>query len=238
MLEAVAFDLDHTLFDSEQDFARARDAQLKEIRNHDYDIDREEYIQLTDEAREIFRERYKGDSTGDQYGKFMEIFFDLRPENPDSEELEEFDRIFYQTRLENQSLMPGAEESLSYAQDKGLKLGVITNAREIMTEERLKKFDLQEFFDIFVCSSRFGSKKSSLIPYNYFLDQLDLEGESCLMVGDDPQEDLKAKEVGMGTVLLERESQSEISPELQPDYKIKELGELKSVIENYLVQKS
>jgi len=241
MIKVAAFDLDETLFDTDHDIDRGQEAQYQALRDQGYRFNYDTYVELVEQTVERFRDKYQGDPAGNDYGNFMQLLFQVGREEaavgkvPEQEEMERLDKIFYDVRLDNQSLMPGAKEALDYFDENGVRLGVISNARKRMTERRLEEFNLDHYFETVVYLSLTGTFKSSIRPYQLFLEEMNqaeaVAGDQCVMIGDDPHEDLTAAELGMQTILFDPEHNYEGSDSRdrarEPDLIIDSLSELK-----------
>lgn len=232
MLEAIVFDLGGTLFQAEDAREKAAHAQHERMKELGYDLSREKYREISKKASKIFHEKYYRDPKRFEYGKFMEIFFDLWGKEADEEDLKEMDKAFIETSTENQKLMPHGKEAIEYCRGKGLTLGVISNGNELMTERRLKKIGMEDPFDVVLYSTGVGAEKSAVEPFKVFLRKTGLEGEECLMVGNRMDEDTYAKKVGMKIVLLTKNASDPIGEKMEPDYRIQGLDELRDIIES------
>lgn len=97
-------------------------------------------------------------------------------------------------------------DSVKYLKDKGLKVILATNPMlpRIATDMRIAwaGFEPHDFEDV----TRFEENhymKPSLNYYKEVLEDNNLKPEECLMVGNDVEEDLVAKELGLKTCLID-----------------------------------
>lgn len=84
--------------------------------------------------------------------------------------------------------------------EKGLKLGIVTDAPAIKAWMRLVETGLSELFDVVITFDDTREKKPSSRPFLKALKALKLKPEEALFVGDWPERDIKgAKALGMKT---------------------------------------
>ncbi|MFP4116262.1 MAG: HAD family hydrolase [Candidatus Aenigmatarchaeota archaeon] len=232
MLEAVIFDLGDTLISSERALEDARDRQFEAIREEGYELSREKYEELCEKTSEIYDKKYWGDENRHNPRNFMEVFFDVWDKEASEEEMERIGKAFIEGFVENMELIPGAHEVLKFCESKGLYLALISNGRKEYIMKLLSEFDLGDYFETVLPSSEYG-EKSTLEPFKVFLGRTDFEPENCLMVGNRKDEDVHAKKLGMETVWIDR-GREEVGKELEPDFRIENLEELKGIIETLL----
>ena len=84
--------------------------------------------------------------------------------------------------------------------DKGIKIGIVTDAPKLKAWIRLASIKLSNYFDVVVTFEDTKQHKPSKLPFLAALKKLDLKAEQCLMVGDWPERDIKgANDIGMKT---------------------------------------
>jgi len=97
---------------------------------------------------------------------------------------------------------PHVMETLIKLKQKGLLLGIVSDAPRMQAWLRLAEMNLIEFFDIVIALEDTGQKKPSKLPFNAAIRKLGLKPGEILFVGDNPLRDIKgAKGVGMMTAL-------------------------------------
>lgn len=231
MLQAVIFDFGGTLFRRDDAYEKAARAQWRALKEMGYDITWENYQELSRKTSEIFDERYYGSPERFEYGNYSEVFFEVWGKEGSEDDFRKADRRFREKLVESQRPMTGANEILKFCKSMDLVLGAITNGNKMMTEKRLQKLEDPDAFDEVVYTTDIGADKSRLEPFEVFLEETGLQGRKCLMVGDRPDEDTYAKKLGMETVLLTKDPLGSVGDEVEPDYRIGELVELKAIIE-------
>jgi len=95
---------------------------------------------------------------------------------------------------------PNADYVLLKLKDKGIKLGIVTDAPKLKAWIRLASMKLTNYFDVVVTFEDTKQHKPSKLPFEAALRKLKLKPQECLMVGDWPERDIKgAKALGMQT---------------------------------------
>jgi len=231
MLDAAVFDFGGTLFHSDDAVERAVDARYRETCKRGYEIDRETFDDLTARTGERFAERYHGDHRRFELGRYTELFFEVWGRDAPREDIEALDRVFWEARLDAESLDNDAESLLRHCRDHSLFVGAITNGNRLMTNRRLESMDSEDAFDLVLTSAEIGAEKSTVEPFEAFLDRTGFDGEDCLMVGDRIDEDTYAAEVGMTTVQVRAHATPPVGEVREPDYVVETLDRVEPLID-------
>lgn len=94
--------------------------------------------------------------------------------------------------------------TLNALQARGIRLAVLSNW-DISLHKVLRAFDLWGRFDLVCASLEHGVEKPDPALFRLVLEQLGVEPEHALHVGDDPLDDYQgAKSAGMRALLLDR----------------------------------
>ena len=114
------------------------------------------------------------------------------------------------------------------------KLGIVANIWSGGMNPVLERLGLEKFFDTTVASIDVGFKKPDPKIFHLALDHLELSPEEVIMVGDNPRTDIQgAHNLGIGTVRLMR-GPNRTKPDLvEPDFKIRNLSALASIVQAY-----
>ncbi len=124
---------------------------------------------------------------------------------------------------------PDARPTLEALKGRGFRLGVIANQNP-GTVERLRRWDLLQFFDVVVASAEAGVAKPDPAIFRIALEQAGCAPAQALMVGDRMDNDIApANRLGMHSVRVLRALgafHSPRSPEEEPEHTIRDLGEL------------
>jgi len=121
---------------------------------------------------------------------------------------------------------PQVRRTLIALRERGLKLGIVSDAPKLKAWIRLAEMRLTDFFDVVVTLDDTGKLKPHVLPFNAAMKELKLKPEEILFVGDNPGRDIKgAKKVGMKTALA-KYGQIFPSKNIKADYELKEVQEL------------
>jgi putative hydrolase of the HAD superfamily len=125
---------------------------------------------------------------------------------------------------------PGAKQALISLKEKGLKLAVVTDAPRLQAWLRLSAMKLDDFFDIVVALEDTGKLKPHKLPFEAALKKLKVKPSECLMVGDNPERDVKgAKALGMKTCHA-KYGLTYKADKTKADFVIKNIKELPAVV--------
>ncbi len=193
MLRAVLFDLDNTLVD----FMRMKEA-CSEAAIHSMV---ETGLPLEEEkAKKRLFEMYR--EVGIENQSIFEKFLKETIGKVDFKILAA--GIAAYRRVKAGHLVPYAHvrETLIKLKERGLKLGIVSDAPKLQAWLRLAEMNLAEFFDIVIALEDTGQLKPSELPFKQAIKKLGLKPGEILFVGDNPERDIKgAKAVGMHTAL-------------------------------------
>jgi len=100
---------------------------------------------------------------------------------------------------------PKAAECIAALKQKGFRLALATNPLfpTIATESRMRWAGLnKEDFELYTTYENSSYCKPNLDYYRAILQQLNVQPEECLMVGNDVDDDMVARDLGMQVFLL------------------------------------
>ena len=124
---------------------------------------------------------------------------------------------------------PDAFSTLAALKQRGYKLGVVAN-QNYGTEQRLKNWNLRQFFDVIAASAELGMAKPDPAIFEWALQKADCCPQDAVMVGDRMDNDMApANRLGMHTVRLLRGLGAYHKPQSadeKPEYTISSLAEL------------
>lgn len=125
---------------------------------------------------------------------------------------------------------PEAHDTLRYIKDCGICVGVISNFDERL-EKILKNLKLNQDFDFILSSKKLGVAKPSPEIFNKALDLVHCHPSEGMHVGDNYENDFKgALDVGMNALLLVKEKELIPPHDLNSQYTIHHLNEIKNYI--------
>ena len=100
---------------------------------------------------------------------------------------------------------PKAKEVIDLLKEKGIRVALATNPifPAIATEKRIAWAGLSpEDFELYTTYENSNYCKPNTEYYNEIVNQLNIQPEECLMVGNDVSDDMVAEKVGMKVFLL------------------------------------
>ncbi|MBU2638593.1 MAG: HAD family hydrolase [Nanoarchaeota archaeon] len=96
-------------------------------------------------------------------------------------------------------------EVIEMLKEKGIKLALVSNTDSVSVGKMLEKYDLRKYFDVVALSCERGMLKSDPKMFETILQELEVNAEDALMVGDSPETDIEpAKKAGVQAVLIDR----------------------------------
>lgn len=121
---------------------------------------------------------------------------------------------------------PDVESTLTELQDKYM-LALLTNGAPDLQREKIKKTNLEQYFQVIVVSGEVGVGKPNLKIFLEVLKRLKVAPQEAVMVGDNMGRDIKgAIQAGITTVWINHEG-SILIPGIKPDYEINKISDLK-----------
>ncbi|MBW2977506.1 TIGR02253 family HAD-type hydrolase [Candidatus Woesearchaeota archaeon] len=125
---------------------------------------------------------------------------------------------------------PGTKRVLIKLKEKGLKLGIVSDAPKLKAWIRLVTMKIDDFFDVIVGLEDTGRAKPSRLPFKAAIRELGVKPSSCLMVGDRPARDVKgARKLGMKTCFASYGYIGKL-PKVKADYTINWISDLVRII--------
>lgn len=205
MIKAVLFDLDGTLLPMDMDEFLKEYFHLLTKKMEKY-LEPQKFIAELMAATFAMINNTDPETTNEQV--FLKAFFSTTGLDP--QEIMPIFHEFYETdycqigkRLQPEPLV---KEIIKAAAAKGLKLVLATNPLFplIAIKERLLWAGLDPSdFDLITSYEEMHACKPHLAYYREILAKIKMKPEHCLMVGNDVEEDLVAKDLGMQTFLVE-----------------------------------
>ncbi|KXA95762.1 hypothetical protein AKJ37_06595 [candidate division MSBL1 archaeon SCGC-AAA259I09] len=200
-IHAIVFDMDNTLFD----LVKAKLNACRKVTGH---------VGIND-GEELF-EYFLRDEVGFEDVKNIADY--LRDRGFFEETVYRDCREIYENeKLENLQVYDGVRETLSYLNSQGLRLGLVSDANRKNVQARLERTKLGKYFDTTVSRERTGKTKPEPEPVKSALNDLGVDPENAMMVGDSLRRDIApGKGLGMVTAHAEygdRNLESEEGPE-------------------------
>ena len=123
---------------------------------------------------------------------------------------------------------PGVLETLRELKRQGYKRGVVSDGVRLKARMRLNEAGLDGYFDEVVTYEDTGKQKPAREPFLRICDELGVNPEECLMVGDWPERDVQGGRLaGMKTCLAKYGQMHET----KADYQIESFSKLLTVVD-------
>ena len=192
MIRAVIFDLDGTLTEFNLDIRACRTEVIKLLTKHDLPCSlfslKESAFDMLVKVKKILRAEGAGKK---EFVKFREMVFSV----VESFELEAARRT---------KMFAGILETLQKLRNMKLKLALFTISGEKATDYLLRRFHLEQFFDVVITRDAVLEVKPHLAHLEAVLDALRVKSQEAVVVGDSVRDvecasKLKVLAVGVAT---------------------------------------
>lgn len=228
-IEAVWFDLDHTLCLSTQDDAAIHEAVFERVGVDPFFEPRDLYAVDFDAVPDP-------DSEREHYEGMYAAAADIAGADPAGEVLTALAEATLEVMdTDAVTFRPGAEEALAYAREE-YTVGLLTAGTESTQTEKLDALGIREAFEATVfCGPGTGVEtKPDPEPYELALSELDVAPERAVYVGDRLDGDVAgAHEAGMRSVWVPLDRPGSTPPERpdpEPTHRLESMTELPTVL--------
>ncbi|MEI7961006.1 MAG: HAD family hydrolase [archaeon] len=216
MIKAVVFDLWNTLVSDSLDFPKL------------ISLLKQEHL-----SRKEFIEKYEKSVQLKRYKSFSEMHLDyLRAFNRTPSELaEKMLHEIYFKRANRIKIFSDVEDALSSLKIMNLKLALLSNTENIITDKIAKETNLFAHFDALCLSCDIGALKPSKKAYFCVLSKLKVKPSEVLMVGDSLRADIGgSKKAGLHNCLINRSGRILDYADVVPEFEIKSLKKVARVV--------
>jgi len=207
----VCFDLDGTLVDSKNTILESTKAALNQLN---------------------IKYKFSEDIFNNMIGKhFIDIFIELGIDNVDFDKFISIYKDLYFDFIDSSYLYNGVEEILEYLNRKQIKVSLLTTKGQDQAEKIIDHFNLQTSFNCIMGRRDGLAHKPSPEPLLVICKNLQVEPIETLIVGDTELDIQCGKNAGAFTcgATFGYRTQEQMEKE-KPDWIIKNLGEVKSII--------
>ncbi len=188
-IDAVAFDLDGTLYPNYRFYSRLIPFILKEHR----------LLLAMGKARDVLR---KKDHKGHFYDHQARIMAEILKDDPVSVK-DKTEKLIYrgwEPLFKKIKVFSHVHETLKAFKDAGLKLGLLS---DFPPEQKIEYLGLSGYWDVVLCSEEVNHLKPDPAPFLKLSELLSVPPERILYVGNSVSYDIiGAKGVGMKTALI------------------------------------
>ena len=220
-LKAVLFDLDNTLVDFMRFKKRCSEAAIRAMVEAGLGMQEEK-------AKKLLFRMYKEYGIEDQ--RIFERFLRKAMGNVDYRVLASGIAAYRRVKAGYLAPYPKVRETLIKLKEKGLVLGIVSDAPRLQAWLRLSEMNLLEFFDVVVALDDTEKLKPSRMPFKQAIKRLGLLPKEILFVGDNPRRDITgAKRVGMVTALAEYGQV--VKEKSNSDFVLKKVSDLVKAVE-------
>ena len=124
--------------------------------------------------------------------------------------------------------IPGAIELLRRFKDRGLRLALVTNGGAESQRRKIRKFGLDDIFDVVLIEGEFGQGKPHPSVFSTAMAKLNVGDSETWMVGDDLERDIAgAQRLGIYSIWVDwRGTGLPQSSRVLPDHIVKSIAQL------------
>lgn len=222
MVKAILFDLDNTLVDFIKMKMEACRSAIVAMIDNGLKMDKEEgyrklvltYFKVGIESNTAFQEFLKRE-TGEVNPKVLAAGINA----------------YVETRSQFLKLYPNVVPTLEKLKEKGLILGIVTDAPKVKAYQRLLSMKIEHYFDFVIGFEDTERKKKTDIPLKMAVEKLKLEPEEIMFVGDSMKRDvIPAKKLDVVSVFAKYGSSEKVG-RIKPDFEINSIEEILEIIE-------
>jgi phosphoglycolate phosphatase len=188
-LRAAIIDLDGTMVDTADDFTAGLNGMLAQL--DAAQTSREEVIGYIGKGsenliRNVLAQRFETDHAQDRFDEALAIY-----------QVEYAKINGAHTRL-----YPEVEAGLQAMRANGLKLACVTNKPHRFAVELLEQYGLGQYFSVVLGGDSLPQKKPDPLPMLTAAEQLGVEPEATVAIGDSENDALAGRAAGMATLTL------------------------------------
>ena len=221
MIKAVVFDLDNTLMD----YLKMKTISCREALSAMIDAGLE-----IDEKTGMKKLFGLYDEYGIEFHEAFQVFLKKEIGKIDWKILASGINAYRRVKESFLSPYPHVQSTLIKLRERGLKLGIVSDAPKMKAWLRLTGIGLADFFDVVLTVDDVeGKTKPHPMPFQEITKKLKLKPEEIIFIGDNPSRDIKgANLAGMHTVLAKYgqwKTQGKTKIE-KADYEINDIKEI------------
>jgi putative hydrolase of the HAD superfamily len=207
LLKGAVFDLGDTLMHLTVSWDRVREWRMRAIyeaftergANLELGEVKREYLRLHEEESEYAARTLEEIEIRESFVKLFDRL-EVKPEQ--QPEMEDLVKRFFALEAESWEIFPGIPEMLRQVRDLGLKMGLLSNARnDWAVREIMERLGLTRYFDVILTSAVLGVRKPRPEPFLEMLKLLGIEAAEAVMVGNSVEADVAgAAPLGIRTI--------------------------------------
>lgn len=233
MKKGILFDLDSTLCDSEKEAHKKGMEALYTSYNDEYAITEGDFDKLFRDSRAEVKREHKGLAASHERLMYIQRMIEKTHKTVVPELILKHYHAYWDTLIENLTLLPTVLETLVELKRMGLKTAVVTNLTSYVQFRKLVKLEISNYIDYLVTSQESGSEKPHPGIFLFALNKMNLLPQDVIMVGDSLETDIDgaiATSIDSVWLYTERSSNSELLQEIKPMYTIQTISEILEII--------
>jgi len=124
-------------------------------------------------------------------------------------------------------LFDDVEETLQKIKERNIKLGIMTNGTSESQRGKLRRFDIEKYFDYIFIEGEVGYGKPDIKIYEYILQTTGVECNKIIMVGDNLVWDIEPpQKLGIYTIWINTKEVILENFSIKPDRIIKKISDI------------
>jgi HAD superfamily hydrolase (TIGR01549 family) len=207
LLKGVIFDLGETLMHLNVTWEQVREWRIQAIHNAltEQGADpspaeiRREWLQLHEEESDYAARTFEEIEIQES---FLKLFERLKVKPEQRPNMNELVKRFFSLEAESWVIFSGVPEMLQQVRDLGLKMGLLSNARnDWAVKEIMNRLSLTPYFDAILTSAALGIRKPRPEPFREMLKLLGVGATEAVMVGNSVEADIAgARPLGIRSI--------------------------------------
>lgn len=187
MIEAVIFDMDGILFDSERIITTCwyQEAEERNIPREKMKLAVEGCIGLNLNDTKIFFKKLFGEEF--DYSAFRE---------------KTAGKFYEEISRNGLPVMKGAYDILSYLQTTSLKIGLASSSRTENVYRHIREHDMEKYFEVIICGDTVEHSKPEPDIYLKACEAIGISPERCIAIEDSPNGIRSAHAAGMLPIMV------------------------------------
>jgi len=230
--ELILFDLDDTLmaFDLVSEKAWEKSVDIF-IQNNNINTEKDILLEKLNTTRKWYwadAERHKIGRKNIVNARREIVKIALKEyENIEINKLEELADNYSRIQEELWYLLDGVEETLQKIKEKNIKLGIMTNGTSESQRRKLKRFDIEKYFNYIFIEGEVGYGKPDIKIFEYMLQTTGIECNKIIMVGDNLIWDIEPpQKLGIYTIWINTKKAQLENYNIKPDKIIKKISDI------------
>jgi putative hydrolase of the HAD superfamily len=201
--ETLFVDLDDTLYPYPECNEAGKDAAHGRLRELGYDVDRDAFEDLYQEARREVKRELAGTASAHERFLYFKRLIQIHAGTHSARDALALGETYWETYVEAMALFDGVEETLAAVNEAGVDVAVVSNLTTRIQLKKIEHLGLEEYVDLVMTSEETGREKPASVMFTLPLAQLDSKPSEAVMVGDSVASDIEGgNAVGLTTVLF------------------------------------